>query len=58
MFPQGGGVCNNLELKFHVIKDNKGKIRPRSRENKLVGITCDFFMAKEIGKRKETIIGI
>lgn len=71
VFPQGGGVSNNLKLKVHVIKVNKGKIRPRSRDmySKLdvgkiiiVGITFGLLMAKEIEKGisegKEALIGI
>ena len=49
-------IYNILDLKVHVIKDNKGKIRPRSwdiysklnvRKNSIVGITyCLLWLRK------------
>ena len=41
-FPQGGGFCNRPVLKVHVIKVNKGKIRPWLR---------DTYSKLNVGKR-------
>jgi len=70
-FPQRGGVCNIPGLNFHVIKVNKGKIRPRSwdtysrlnfGQSTIVGITFGLLMPMEIGrgngKGKDALIRI
>ena len=68
VFPQGGRVCNNHNLKFHVIKDIKEKnnntkvighvFQAKCWENTIMGIACGLLMAMEIGKGKEAIIDI